>query len=417
MRARLLEAIRSTAGGLPRAFWTLWAGALVNRVGTFVVPFLALYLTERRGLPVSRTGLIVSLWGLGAAAASPVGGWLADRVGRRPTMVGALALGGASMIALGLAEQPEVIAPATLLVGFLGELYRPGLVAAVSDLVPAADRVRAFGLVYWAVNLGMAVAVSVGGLLASVSYLLLFVADGATTLVFGFLVWRWVPETRPGHGAPRPARPAGERGAFVAGLLAPYRDRVFLAFLGLTSVLALIFMQHQLALALDMTAHGVTKAQFGSILAVNGVLIVLFQPIVARAIGGRDRSLVIAAGSVLVALGFGLNAVVHTPALYALGVVVWTFGEMATLPVGTAVVADLAPAELRGRYQGANGLAFGLGSFVAPALGALVLQRLGSAAVWTGCLVAGLAVAAGQLALTGALRRATAARAAPRTPP
>ncbi len=413
MRARLLEAIRSTAGGFPRAFWTLWAGALVNRIGTFVVPFLALYLTERRGLSFSSTGLVVSLWGLGAAAAAPVGGWLADRVGRRPTMVGALALGGASMLALGLAERLEVIAPATLLVGFLGELYRPGLIAAVSDLVPAADRVRAFGLVYWAVNLGMAVAASVGGLLASVSYLLLFVADGATTLLFAFLVWRGVPETRPGHGAPRQARPAGERRSLAAEILAPYRDPVFLAYLGLTFVLALIFMQHQLALALDMTAHGVSKAGFGSILAVNGVLIVLFQPIVARVIGGRDKSRVLAVGSVLVAIGFGLNAVVHTPALYALGVAVWTFGEMGTLPVGNAVVADLAPAELRGRYQGASGLAFGLGSFLAPALGALVLQRLGAAAVWTGCLVAGLGVAAGQLAMAGALRRAAAARAAP----
>jgi MFS family permease len=332
-------------------------------------------------------------------------------------MVGALVLGGASMIALGLAERPAVIAPATLLVGFLGEMYRPGLIAALSDLVPAADRVRAFGLVYWAVNLGMAVVASVGGLLASISFLLLFIADGATTLVFGFLVWRWVPETRPGHGAPRPARPPGKRGALLAGLLAPYRDRVFLAYLGLTFVLALIFMQHQLALAVDMTAHGVTKAQFGSVLAVNGVLIVLFQPVLARATGGRDKSMVIAAGSVLVALGFGLNAVVHTPALYALGVVIWTFGEMATLPVGTALVADLSPPELRGRYQGASGLAFGLGSFVAPALGALVLQRLGSVAVWTGCLVAGLAAAAGQLALTGALRRAAAARASPLAPP
>jgi MFS family permease len=412
MRARLLEAIRSTAGGFPRPFWTLWAGGLVNRIGTFVVPFLALYLTERRGLPVSSTGLVVSLWGLGSAASAPVGGWLADRIGRRPTMVGALALGGVSMMALGLAERLEVIAPATFLVGFLGDLYRPGLFAAVSDLVPVADRARAFGLLYWAVNLGFAVGVSLGGLVASVSYLLLFVADGATTLAFAFLVWRWVPETRPGHGAPAP-RPAGQRRTVLAELLAPYRDPVFLAFLGLSFVLALIFMQHQLALALDMTAHGVSKAGFGSILAVNGVLIVLFQPLVARVIGGRDKARVIAAGAVLTAIGFGMNAVVHTPALYALGVVVWTFGEMGTLPVGNAVVADLAPADLRGRYQGANGLAFGLGSFLAPAVGAFVLQTMGSVAVWLGCLAAGLAVAAGQLAMAGALRRAAAARAAP----
>jgi MFS family permease len=419
LRARL----RDFAGGFPRVYWTLWAGALLNRIGTFVVPFLALYLTERRGFTVSRAGLVVSLYGAGATAAGPVGGWLADRLGRRATMVGGLALGGLAMIALGLAERLEVIAPATLLVGFLGESYRPALTAAIADLVPAQDRVRAFGLLYWAVNLGFAVGLTLAGLLASVSYLLLFVADGATTLLFALLVWSGVPETRPDRPAAAPperppaGRSASGRRPLFAGFAAPYRDRVFLLFLALYFLLVLVFWQHQLALPLDMTAHGVSKAEFGTILALNGVVIVLLQPLAARLIARRDKSRVLALASVLVALGFGMNALVHTPALYALGVVLWTLGEIGSLPVATALVADLSPEDLRGRYQGAYGLTFGLGALIAPVLGSLVLQRFGSAAVWSACLILGLAVAAGQLAMASALTRLREARLASARPP
>jgi MFS family permease len=398
------------AAGLPRAFWTLFAGAVVNRMGSFVVPFLAVYLTERRGFTLPQAGWVVSLYGLGAAASGPVGGWLADRVGRRATMVAALAAGGTSMIALGLVERPAAIAPATLAVGFLGELYRPGHQAAVADLVPPGDRVRAFGLVYWGVNLGWAVGFSLGGILASVSFLLLFVADGATTLLFAFLVWRGVPETLPGHGQPLPpgARDTGLR-PLVASFLAPYRDGVFVAFLALNLLLALVWFQHHFALPVDVVAHGVSKPALGGILAVNGVAIVLLQPLAARLLAGRGKSRVIAASCVLVGLGFGMNSVVHAPALYALGVLVWTLGEIGSLPVSSALVADLSPADLRGRYQGAFGLSFGAALFLAPVLGSLVMQRFGSAALWTASLALGLAVAAGQLVLSRALARARAA--------
>jgi MFS family permease len=166
-----------------------------------------------------------------------------------------------------------------------------------------------------------------------------------------------------------------------------------------------------------MTAHGVSKAEFGTILALNGVVIVLLQPLAARLIARRDKSRVLALASVLVALGFGMNALVHTPALYALGVVLWTLGEIGSLPVATALVADLSPEDLRGRYQGAYGLTFGLGALIAPVLGSLVLQRFGSAAVWSACLILGLAVAAGQLAMASALTRLREARLASARPP
>jgi MFS family permease len=173
-----------------------------------------------------------------------------------------------------------------------------------------------------------------------------------------------------------------------------------------------VFQQSSTTFPLDMSAHGVSKATFGVILGLNGVLIVLLQPVLGPLLVRRDRSKTLAAGALLVGLGFGLNAIASVAPLYALGVVVWTVGEIGVLPVASSVVADLAPRELRGRYQGAFGLAFGVATFLAPPLGTVILQRFGSAALWAGCLTLGGAVAVGHLLLGPALRRARALRAA-----
>lgn len=399
------------AQGLPRAFWVLWFGMLVNRAGNFVLPFLAIYLTQGRGYSPAQAGIVLALYGAGAAVASPLGGYLADHVGRRATLVGALTLGGLGMIALGFARDIAVIAPGCFLVAMVGESYRPAMQAAVADLVPPADRLRAFGLVYWVINLGFSIGLTLGGVLSTASFMWLFVGDGLTSLAFGWLVWRAVPETRPGHadGTPRPRSPG-----IVRGFLAPYRDRPFALFVLLSLLVLLVFMQHFTSLPLDMAAHGMPRAVLGMVLGLNGALIVLVQPFASPFLSRHNRSYTLAAGAALVGLGFGLNALATGAPLFALGVIVWTVGEMAVLPIANAVVADVALPEMRGRYQGAYGLTFGLAAFAAPLIGTVVLQRWGAPSLWWGCLVMGVLVAAGHVALAPTLTRLRAERSGAR---
>lgn len=406
--ARIQQTARQVSGGFPRPFWVLWAGTFVNRMGTFVVPFMAVYLTEKRGLSVTQAGMVAALYGAGGAVAAPLGGWLADHIGRRATMVSALTLGGLGVMALGFATRLEVIAPATFAVAVLNEMYRPAMQAAVSDLVGPTERVRAFGLIYWVINLGFAVGLTLGGLLATKSFLLLFLGDGFTSLLFAFLVWRGVPETRPVR-EPGVAAPAGASG--WTGFFAPYRDGTYVLFLLLSVAIILVFMQHNTIFPLDMNAHGLSKAEFGVVLGLNGVFIVFLQPFVAPFIQRFSRSRVLAVGSALVGAGFGLNAVSSTAPLYALGVLIWTVGEICVLPVANSIVADLAPPHVRGRYQGAYGLSWGVAGFLAPLSGAALYERRGSVALWVACLVAGLVVAIGHLLLERRLHRAREARA------
>ncbi|HEY8471486.1 MAG TPA: MFS transporter [Natronosporangium sp.] len=92
-------------GGLPAGFWWLWAGLLVNRMSTFVPPFLVLYLSGPRGMPMSAVGQVLVLHGAGALLSRFLGGWLADRFGRRATMAGGLAATAASTVGLAYAHQ------------------------------------------------------------------------------------------------------------------------------------------------------------------------------------------------------------------------------------------------------------------------------------------------------------------------
>jgi MFS family permease len=143
--SRLRAAARSRVGGLPRPFWWLWIGTLVNRLGTFVEPFLVLYLTAERGLSVGAAGAVLGVYGAGTIVAQPLGGSLADRVGRRTVLSGSLILSALVLGGLGAARDVWLIGGLAFLLGVIGDCGRPAVQAAVADLVPFGDRRRAAG--------------------------------------------------------------------------------------------------------------------------------------------------------------------------------------------------------------------------------------------------------------------------------
>jgi MFS family permease len=372
--------------GLPRTFWYLWTGALINRLGGFVYTFLALYLTQARHFSIAQAGLMVSLYGAGSVASGPVGGFLADQLGRRVTMLGGYVLGAAAMLQLGFARSHWHIAVATLLLGFLNDLYRPAMQATVADLVPSEKRTRAYGYIYWAVNLGFAGAAVLAGFLAAANFMLLFLGDAATTLACGVIIFLRVPETHPERHVEKVAR--ARPNPFV-----PFRHGTFMAFVVAQFLCSLVFAQSNSTLPIDMRANGVSPRMYGTLIALNGIGIVLLQPSAIALVQRFRRTHVLAVGALLTGLGFGLNALGHTAGWYAFTIAVWTFGELAFSPVTPTVVADLAPTQLRGTYQGVVQMMWGLSACLAPALGGPVLGRFGSQVLWASCFVLCLASA------------------------
>jgi MFS family permease len=403
--------LQQAAGGLPRQFWFLWAGTLINRLGAFVVIYLAIYLTARLGFSQSQVGVVIGAYGVGGAIGTMVGGVLTDRWGRRPTLLTAQFGAAALMLTLGFAQGFWQLIAGALLLGTFTEGIRPAFQAMMIDVVPERDRVRAYSLNYWAINLGFASAAILAGFAAQLDYLLLFVVDAGTTLITATISLIFLAETRPGRPAGRvqgrPGR-AGQPGRGGPGLGAVFRDRVFVTFLALNFCVVLVIMQHMSTLPISMSADGLSAATFGWVIAINGLMIVAGQLFVPKLIGDRNRNHVLALATLIIGIGFGLNAFTGAAALYALSVVIWTLGEMLQTPANSTLVAELSPAALRGRYQGVNSLSWSAGSALAPIIGGLVQQHLGSAALWLGCAVVAALVAAGQLASGPARERRAA---------
>ena len=366
----------------------LWVGTLVNRLGLVVLPFLTLYLTEQRELSVGQATLIVSGFGAGAFGAHLIGGSLADRIGRRATMLLSLVGGAVIVLAIPFLKGLVALAVSVVVLGLFGEMYRPAVSAAVADLLPDAQRPRAFALLYWVINVGAAVAPAVGGFLATRSYTALFVLDGLTMIGYALFIFLGVPETKPEALPDEPGtRPPRVRDAFLDPALVLLTVCAFL--------ISTLFFQAFTTLPLAMRLDGLSASDFGLTAAVNGVLIVIFSLAIARWAEVRPPALVLAGAAVVIGLGFGLHAVTASLVAYMLAVAVWTGGEMMFFPVAPAVVARLAPVRLQGSYQGIYGAAWGLAALVGPALGGWTLEQAGPTVLWLGGAALGLIGAAG----------------------
>jgi MFS family permease len=398
-----MRAPRAVAG-LPRPFWVLWAGTLINRLGTMVQPFLALYLTRVRHVSLAGTGAVLTVWAVGSLISQPTAGVLADRIGRRATLAGGTLTSGAAMIALAYVHALGAIVVIVFLLGLSIDAYRPASSAIVADIVAPEDRPRAFGLLFWAINLGFSVAVLAGGWLAAHSAVWLFWTDAVTSAIFGLLVWWAVPETRQGLGEQQ-----------TGGLRDVVRDRLMMAYAAVVVAYAIVYLQTLVGLPLAMKLSGRSPAQFGLVIALNGVLIVLLQPSISSRLARRDHSLVLAWGMSIVGVGFGLTALATSTLAYACTVAVWTLGEIIVSSVGATIVADLAPAHMRGRYNGVYGLAWGVAGLLAPTLSTRLLA-INHWSLWVACVVLCGGASAAQLAIAPGVRERSHLAAAPARP-
>src|SRR5262245_57665451 len=333
--ASTLTVLRS----LPRPVWILFAGTFLNKFGSFVVPFLTLYLT-RRGLSTSDAGMAIGGYGAGTLLASIFGGHLADTFGRRKTIVLSMVSAGAAMMWLSQAHSLGGIVALTFLAGLTGELYRPASSALLADLVPAAQRVTAFSAYRLAFNAGWAFGPATAGFLAGYSFFWLFLGDALTSVLFGLIAYSCLPRNT-GFGAIQ--NDWGEAWHVIR------RDRRFLRALVANLACSLVFLQMASTYGLHVTAVGHSEKVFGALLSLNGVLVVLCELPITGLTRRFPARRVMAVGYLLIGGGFALNAWSRSIPALVCAMIVFTLGEMISIPVAYGYISDLAPTHLRGR--------------------------------------------------------------------
>ena len=379
---------------LPSAFWLLWSGTLINQLGMFVAPFFMIYLTQVRDFSVVHAAVSVSLVGVGTLIAAPVGGILADRWGRRPTLVGSLVSAACCTIMLGMARSVVLIDGLALLVGFTSNVFRPAAAAAIIDLVAEEHRRQAFALNYWAGNVGVAIGPMLAGFLMQWRPTAIFFIDGLTTLVFGVWMSRCVwpptaaPTVKPGETSRRNlVRPLG-------------RDRPLIALALLAFCFAVVYFQNTSTLPIVMHARGLTDADYGAVIAMNGATVLVFSVPIHAMIRRMRPARAMAGAALLLGTGFGLISIAHGELAMMMTVVIWTLGEVIATPVASTWIGQISPPHLRGTYQGIYSSGWGAAQMAGPLAGGLVLTMFGSQVLWGACFGLGIAVAGGYILLT-----------------
>jgi predicted MFS family arabinose efflux permease len=378
---------RDAFAGLPRLTWLLCTAAFLNRCGSMVVPFLNLYSEQEFGFDPEQAGVLLSTYGAGAFVGSWLGGWLTDRFGPIRAQVWTLGSSGLWMLAMIAVRDPAALFVSVFVLGVLNDAFRPGSITAVAFSAPPAQQRKALALNRLALNLGWSFGPAIGGLLTAIDFRWMFVADGATCLIAAaFLAarfWSWRPDVPPR------AR---------LGWSLPFRDRHFLWLMTANLVVLLGFMQYFTTGSRVFKDDGYSKRQIGMFLAVNPIMITLFEMTTVHLLR-RHRALpIVAAGSAVIGLGYLCMFLPWGAGAVVVAMVAVAIGELLQMPLLGAHVNDHAPAYARGAYNGAYGMTFCLALLLAPVLGGWLYAQHGAAALWWSC--AGLGVVGAALFAT-----------------
>ena len=390
MAAHRLSQLRNA---YPNQFWLLLCGNLISSVGMSMIwPFMAIYAGQKLNVPLMAVASLLTINSVAGIASSFAAGAMTDRLGRRPVMVIGMALHGAVYILFPFAGTYLTFALLMALSGFLSPVYRVGVDAMVADLISPQKRIDAYALLRIGNNAGVAIGPSIGGFLATRSYTITFMCTATGLLLYSLLTTLFVKETMPIRAQADDAWARPRRKYRLGGYSAVLGDRLFMAvctgFTITTTGACLVFV---LLSVYAKTHFGVPESQFGFIMATNALMIVLLQVLVTRASKRFQPFWVMAVASLLYSVGIGSIALGTSFPAFLASMVVITGGELLLVATTSAMVADLAPPDMRGRYMSVYGLSWGMASGIAPLFGGFLNDAVGPRAMWVGgsaiCLI------------------------------
>jgi len=394
----LLARIKKVYNEYPRTFWIYNIIVFIDRLGGFMLyPFFALYLTQKFEIGMSTVGILFAVFSISGMVGSALGGALTDRMGRKVVIVASLILSSLSALGMGLAPTMGIFVAVVVVVGTLSSIGHPAHEAVVADLLPPDKRAEGYGIIRVVFNIAVIIAPPIAGLLIANSYLTLFIVDAIISLISVAIVILALPETKPQASAH--AKPETMKQTF-AGYGRVFKDTPFVAFIGVTVMMTLVYMNMNSTLGVYMRdQHSMPEINFGALLSLNAVIVVLLQFWVARRLEKYKPMLMMAAGSLLYAIGFAMYGVVSGIALFALAMIIITIGEMIVSPFQQSVVASFAPEDMRGRYMAVSSLSWSVAFTIGPYFAGLILDSANPDMLWLLCGGIGILATLGFVAL------------------
>jgi len=379
--ATLINRLKTQFLSFPRSFRILVAATFIDRVGgSLIFPFLSLYVAQKFDVGMTQVGLLFGTWSLSSLIGSTIGGALADRFGRKTVMIIGLLFSAGTALLMGFVESLSAFYVIAIIAGIFSDIGHPAHQAMVADLLQGEQRTEGFSLLRIVANLAITFGPAIGGVLAGVSYLLLFVIDAIASTITALIVLKTIPETKPSE---IPGQPKESILRTLSGYGMVVKDRLFVAFVLTSIIMIVVYTQMYSTLSVYLfRLHDIPARGFGYLMSMNAAMVVLFQYSIARWIKDAPPMLMMVLASLLYGIGFSMFGYVGAFGLFMLAMGIITVGEMVHIPVSQSLVAYFAPDDMRGRYMAAFGFTWAIPNTIAPTLAGLVMDNFNPQLVW-----------------------------------
>ncbi len=384
---KLIDAFKHLYHQYPPQYWLMIMGIVIATAGgSMIWPFLLIYASRKLNLPLSTVAVLISINAGTGLGASLIAGALADRIGRKVIMIFSLAMTGVAYYLLMHATTYAHFVGLMVLIGLSNPMYQVGADAMLADMIPSEKRTDAYSINRIANNAAFALGPAVGGFLATRSYNLAFYGASTGYIAYSLLLLVMARETLT-KAAPKTIQVNESSGGYSRVL----QDRAYMVFvLAMSMGLIAPSMLWILLAVYTKTNFGLPENLYGWIPTTNALMCVFVQYFVTR-ITRRYKTLpVVGVGMLIYAIGAGSVALMSSFWGFWLSMVILTFGELTLVPTASKYVADIAPAEHRGRYMSIYWLGWGLSRTLAPIIGGFLNDNIAPRAIWMGGLLIGL---------------------------
>ena len=329
---------------------------------------------------MTEVGAIFAVHSLSSFVGNMVGGALTDKFGRRSMLIVGLIFSAGVSLGMGFVEEWELFYLLAFLTGFVSNFGGPAVQAMLADILPVKQRPDGFGLLRVTMNLAVTIGPAIGGVLAGINYLLLFIIDCIVSVITAIIVYFALPETKP-------ETPEGEEEESLlksfGGYGKVFRDKLFLAFLFLTTFTAIVYMQMNTTLSVYLRdVHGTSPQGFGYIMSLNAAMVVLLQFWMTRRVKKYHQLSAMMVGNLLYAVGFAMYGFTNLYWGFLAAMVIITIGEMVIAPIVQTLIANIAPEDMRGRYMAAYHLGWGIAASVGPLAAGIIIDNYNPNWVW-----------------------------------
>jgi len=358
--------------------------------GSMIWPFLVIYAGNKLHMPLSTVAALISINAGTGLIASFIAGTLADKIGRKTVMVFSLAVNGIAYLLLIGAGTYLHFAMLMVMIGLSNPLYQVGADAMLADMIPSEKRTDAYAINRIANNAAFALGPAVGGFLATRSYNLAFYGASLGFITYSLLLFFQAHETL--VITEHYVTPTLLTGKEVFNSYSRvFQDKPYMIFVAQVSIgLIAPTLLWILMPVYAKTNFGILEAQYGWIPTTNALMCVFIQYFVTRVTRRYKTLPVVGVGMLIYAVGTGSVALMTGFWGFWLSMVILTFGELTLVPTSSKYVADIAPADLRGRYMSMHWLGWGLARTLSPMIGGFLNDNISPHAIWIGGLLIGL---------------------------